>query len=71
MILNVRIQAASRQSKGSVFIAMLGTTTDFLGNYIIAVPVQYVIMTYFSSSVAYINGYQVLWNYGRAMYSGI
>ena len=61
----MRIQATSGQSKGSVFIAMMGKTTDFLGNYILVLPVQYVIMTYFSSSVAYINGLQVLWYYER------
>lgn len=61
VILNMRIRSTSGQSRGSVFIAMVGKTTDFLGNYILVLPQQYVIMTYFSSSVAYTNGLQVLW----------
>ena len=61
----MRIRSASGQSRGSIFIAMVGKTTDFLGNYILVLPQQYVVMTYFSSSVAYTNGLQVLWYYER------
>ena len=61
----MRIRSTSGQSRGSVFIAMVGKTTDFLGNYILVLPQQYVVMTYFSSSVAYTNGLQVLWYYER------
>ena len=63
VILNLRLQTTSGQSRGSVLIAMAGKTTDFLGNFILVLPKQYVIMTYFSSSVAYVNGLQVLWYY--------
>lgn len=65
VILNMRIQSTSGQAKLSVFIAMMGKTTDFLGNYILVLPKQYVVMTYFSSSVAYVNGLQVLWYYEK------
>jgi len=38
---------------------LMGKTTDFLSNYLLGLPPQYVIMTYFSSTLAYINGVQV------------
>lgn len=65
VILNMRIQSTIGQARGSVLIAMIGKTTDFLGNYILVLPKQYVVMTYFSSSVAYANGLQVLWYYEK------
>lgn len=65
VILNMRIQSTSGQANLSVCIAMMGKTTDFLGNYILVLPKQYVVMTYFSSSVAYVNGLQVLWYYEK------
>jgi hypothetical protein len=39
--------------------------TDFLSTYGLHMPVQYVVMTYFSSSVNYVNAIQVVWYYGR------
>lgn len=65
VILNMRMRSTRGQARGSVLIAMMGKTTDFLGNYILVLPKQYVVMTYFSSSVAYTNGLQVLWYYEK------
>lgn len=39
--------------------------TDFLSTYGLVMPIQYVVMTYFSSSVNYVNVIQVVWFYGR------
>ena len=61
----MRLQSTSGQATGSVVIAMVGKTTDFLANNILVMPIQYVIMCYFSSSVAYVNGFQVAWYYGN------
>ncbi|XP_045164238.1 uncharacterized protein LOC123528537 [Mercenaria mercenaria] len=65
IILNMRLESTSGQSTGSVLIAMIGKTTDFISNNSLVMPLQYVIMVYFSSSVAYINGLQVAWYYGN------
>lgn len=65
IMLNMRLQSTSGQSTGSVLIAMIGKTTDFISNNSLVLPIQYVIMVYFSSSVAYINGLQVAWYYGN------
>lgn len=59
------LQSTSGQSTGSVAIAMVGKTTDFIATNSLVMPLQYVIMVYFSSSVAYINGMQVAWYYGN------
>ncbi|CAC5406134.1 unnamed protein product [Mytilus coruscus] len=65
VLLNMKLQTTSGQATGSVVIAMLGKTTDFFANNILVMPIQYVIMCYFSSSVAYVNGFQVAWYYGN------
>ncbi|KAK3584364.1 hypothetical protein CHS0354_010149 [Potamilus streckersoni] len=59
VILNMKLQSTKGQSTVSVLIAMIGKTTDFLSNNILIVPLQFVVMIYFSSSVAYVNGIQV------------
>lgn len=61
----MRRHSASGQAVGSAFIAMIGKTTDFIATNTLVMPLQYVIMCYFSSSVAYINGLQVAWYYGN------
>lgn len=61
----MRLQSTSGQSTGSVIIAMIGKTTDFISTNGLVMPLQYVIMVYFSSSVAYVNGLQVAWYYGN------
>lgn len=61
----MRLHSTSGQSTGSVIIAMVGKTTDFISTNGLVMPLQYVIMAYFSSSVAYVNGLQVAWYYGN------
>lgn len=65
VLLNMRLQSTSGQATCSVCIAMIGKTTDFFATNILVMPLQYVIMCYFSSSVAYVNGFQVAWYYGQ------
>ena len=55
----MRLRKTSGQSTPSVVIGVIGKTTDFLSNYLLRLPPQYVIMTYFSSTLVYINGVQV------------
>ena len=55
----MRLRTTSGQSTPSVVLDLMGKTTDFLSNYLLRLPPQYVIMTYFSSTLAYINGVQV------------
>ncbi|KAH3880148.1 uncharacterized protein LOC127865028 [Dreissena polymorpha] len=61
VILNMRLQSTIGQATGSVLIAMIGKTTDFLATNGLVMPLQYVVMCYFSTAVAYINGLQVGW----------
>ncbi|XP_041358892.1 uncharacterized protein LOC121375483 [Gigantopelta aegis] len=63
VILNIKLRSTSGQSTKSVIIGIVGKTTDFISNYGLVIPMQYVIMTYFSSSVAFVNGIQVAWYY--------
>ncbi|WAR14866.1 CTNS-like protein [Mya arenaria] len=65
VILNMRLQSTSGQATSSVAIAMVGKTTDFLATNGLVMPLQYVIMRYFSTSVAYVNGIQVAYYYGN------
>ena len=57
----MKLRSTSGQSNRSVLIAIFGKMTDFLATYGLVMPQQYVVMTYFSSSVAYVNGIQVAW----------
>ena len=61
----MKLRSTSGQSKRSVVIAMCGKLTDFLATYGLVLPIQYVVMAYFSSSVAYVNGIQVVWYYNN------
>ena len=47
---------------------MVGKTTDFIATNVLVLPLQYVIMIYFSSGVAYVNGMQVAWYYDNDRY---
>lgn len=60
VILNMRLRTTGGQATPSVVLGLLGKTADILSNYILLLPPQYVVMTYFSSSVVYINGIQVI-----------
>ena len=55
----MRLRSTGGQATPSVVMGLMGKTLDFLSNYLLLLPSQYVIMTYFSSSLAYINGMQV------------
>ena len=59
VILNIKLQSTSGQSTISVIITVVGKTMDFLVTYGLEMPLEYVIMCYFSSSTAFINGFQV------------
>ncbi|KAL9981366.1 hypothetical protein ACROYT_G010060 [Oculina patagonica] len=61
VILNMRLRTTGGQATPSVVMGLMGKTTDFLSNYLLLLPSQYVVMTYFSSTLAYINGIQVIW----------
>ena len=60
IILNMRRRTTDGQSTLSVVITLVGKTTDFLANYLLLLPAQYVVMTYFSCTLAFINGIQVI-----------
>lgn len=60
VILNIKLQSTAGQSSLSVFIALVGKTTDFVVNYGLNLPLPYVVMTYFSSSSAFLNAFQVI-----------
>ena len=55
----MRLRTTSGQATPSVVLGLMGETADFLSNYLLLLPSQYVVMTYFSSTLAYINGIQV------------
>ena len=61
----MRLQSTKGQATKSVILALVGKTTDFLSCYLLVLPIQYVVMAYFSSSVAYVNGLQVIWYWGQ------
>ncbi|XP_066018233.1 uncharacterized protein [Pocillopora verrucosa] len=61
IILNMRRRTTDGQSTLSVVITLVGKTTDFLANYLLLLPARYVVMTYFSCTLAFINGIQVIW----------
>ena len=56
----MRRRTTDGQSTLSVIITLVGKTTDFLANYLMLFPAQYVVMTYFSCTMAFINGIQVI-----------
>ena len=56
----MRLRSTDGQSTLSVVITLVGKTLDFLPNYLLLLPAQYVVMTYFSCSMAFINGIQVI-----------
>jgi len=55
----MRLRTTGGQATPSVALGLIGKTMDVLSNYLLLLPPQIVVMTYFSSSVAYINGIQV------------
>lgn len=65
VFLNFKLRSTMGQSTRSVIIASIGKMTDFLSTYGLLMPIQYVVMIYFSSSVNYVNVIQVVWFHGR------
>jgi hypothetical protein len=65
--MNLRSSSTSGQSPETLFISFLGKTTDFIAMVSLEIPLQYRIMTYFSTSSAYLNIVQYL--YYRKMHS--
>jgi hypothetical protein len=56
----MRLRSTGGQATSSVVLGLMAKTTDVLSNYLLLLPSQYVVMTYFSSTLAYINGIQVI-----------
>ena len=59
VILNLNRRSTDGQSTISVLITICGKTFDFISTYGLDLPIQYVIMAYFSSTAGLINGFQV------------
>ncbi|KAH7724880.1 hypothetical protein AAVH_07472 [Aphelenchoides avenae] len=65
VFLNMRRRSTYGLSNFSVLITAIGKTTDFLQNYLLIMPLQYVIMAFFSSTVAQIGTLQVIVYWSR------
>jgi peptidoglycan biosynthesis protein MviN/MurJ (putative lipid II flippase) len=48
-------------------MVMIGKTSDFLSNYLLLMPVQGAVMTFYSSSTAYVNIMQLMYYKRRDM----
>lgn len=59
VVLNAQLRSTQGQSTLSVLITICGKTTNFLSTYALEMPLKYVIMAYFSSSMGLTNGWQV------------
>jgi hypothetical protein len=64
--LNARNRSTDGQSPETVLISFLGKTTDFVSMISLGLPLQFQIMTYFSTASAYLNIVQYL--YYRKLY---
>lgn len=60
IFLNMKNKSVMSQSKISLILTFIGKTTDFVSQYSLIMPQQYVYMTYFSSTLAYINIFQLI-----------
>jgi hypothetical protein len=65
--MNLRSSSTAGQSPETITISFLGKTTDFVAMVSLDIPLQYRIMTYFSTSSAYLNIVQFL--FYREMHS--
>lgn len=61
VILNMKRRSTHGLSNLSMTITAVGKITDFAENYLLLMPVQYVVMIFFSSTVAQIGTIQVLY----------
>ncbi|CAO3610214.1 unnamed protein product [Cunninghamella blakesleeana] len=58
--LNMKNKSVSAQSTVSLVLTFIGKSTDFISQYALIMPQQYLYMTYFSSTLAYINIFQLI-----------
>ncbi|KAI6185158.1 hypothetical protein M3Y99_01954200 [Aphelenchoides fujianensis] len=65
IFLNMRRQSTHGLSNPSIAITSLGKTIDFIQNYVLIMPIHYVLMGFFSSTVAQIGAFQVLWYWNQ------
>lgn len=64
LFLNMKNKSVIAQSKITLILSFIGKTTDFISQYSLIMPNQYLYMTYFSSTLAYINVFQlILYNF--------
>ncbi|KAF9964585.1 hypothetical protein BGZ70_006238 [Mortierella alpina] len=69
VVLNMRRRSVDGQSYVSLGLTLLGKTTDVIMQFSLKMPVQYVYMTYFSSTLAYFNILQLVLYTQRRWYS--
>ncbi|KAF9426972.1 hypothetical protein BGZ76_002523 [Entomortierella beljakovae] len=60
VVLNMKRRSVAGQSYISLGLSLAGKTTDVLMQYTLLMPLQYVYMTYFSSTLAYVNIIQLI-----------
>lgn len=60
IFLNIKNKSVMSQSKISLILAFVGKSSDFISQYSLVMPPQYLYMTYFSSTLAYINIFQLI-----------
>lgn len=60
LFLNMKNKSVISQSTISLLLTFLGKSFDFISQYSLIMPIQYVYMTYFSSTLAYINIIQLI-----------
>lgn len=60
IFLNMKNKSVISQSTISLLLTFIGKTTDFISQYSLIMPKQYIYMTYFSSTLAYINIMQLI-----------
>ncbi|KAF9932438.1 hypothetical protein BGZ67_004727 [Mortierella alpina] len=69
VVLNMKRRSVDGQSYVSLGLTLLGKTTDVIMQFSLRMPVQYVYMTYFSSTLAYFNILQLVLYTQRRWYS--
>jgi uncharacterized protein with PQ loop repeat len=60
VVLNMKRRSVEGQSYISMGLSLMGKTTDVIMQFTLIMPVQYVFMTYFSSTLAYFNIIQLI-----------
>ncbi|KAI1313080.1 hypothetical protein EDD11_002717 [Mortierella claussenii] len=69
VVLNMKRRSVDGQSYISLGLSLMGKTTDVVMQFSLIMPVQYVYMTYFSSTLAYVNIIQLLLYMPRKWYT--